>query len=193
MRTCWTKRRRLAMWQWTASTRGARAPPRGSTPWSPTTPASLSSPTREVWWDRQHPLASKHGRTHHSQVTHKHCQPFIIYSLFPLFRFSLWHWAESMVIGEGFLAALQYCIRARFLSFSLTLNIKDCSSWYFTFRFSLWHWAKHPSNQRGPDGPIDQALWQKVITELQLYLINVKALTNQQSDCIEKVKVFDQA
>jgi len=32
-----------------------------------------------------------------------------------------------------------------------------------------------------------------MITELQLYLINVKALTNQQSDCIEKVKVFDQA
>ena len=113
-RTCWTKRRRLAMWQWaaTSTSRGPRAPPRGSTPWSPTTPVSLSSLTREILWGLQRPLASKRGSPHHSQVTNIHpwvtdnchCHSSFLWTMvyssyccIPFCRFSLWHWTEQMV------------------------------------------------------------------------------------------------
>ena len=86
-------------------------------------------------------------------------------SSIPLCRFSLWHWAERMV--KAFLAALQFAFP---FAFTLDIHVKFIYVPFLliSLRFSLWHWAKHPPNQRGPDGPIDQALWQKVITELQL-------------------------
>ena len=163
MRTCWTKRRRPAMWQSVATSRGPRAPPRGSTPWSPITPASLSLLTREILWGHRRPLASKRGSPHHSQVTKIH--PWVTdnhcndsYCCIPFCRFSLWHWAKQMVK-----AICMWLPSSHTFSFIFTYVTNMFITFDILLRFSLWHWAKHPTNQWGPDWPIDQTLWQEVI------------------------------